>query len=118
MSVGLYMDVHVKRAVTIGIRLRGVDVITAQEDATAELDDPSLLDRATKLGRVLFSQDEDMLAEAAARQRAGKFFSGLIYVHQAKLGVGQCIADLEILAKLSSSSEFESRVEYLPLTSH
>ena len=32
MSVRLYMDVHVRRAVTAGLRLRGVDVLTAQED--------------------------------------------------------------------------------------
>lgn len=34
------MDVHVKRAVTEGLRLRGVDVLTAQEDGTAEFEDP------------------------------------------------------------------------------
>ncbi len=55
MSVKLYMDVHVRRAVTDGLRLRGVDVLTALEDGAAELEDPALLDRATELGRVLFS---------------------------------------------------------------
>ena len=48
MSVHLYMDVHVRRAVTAGVRLRGVDVLTAQEDGTGELPDPELLDRATQ----------------------------------------------------------------------
>jgi hypothetical protein len=32
MSVSLYSDVHVRRAVTEGLRLRGVDILTAQED--------------------------------------------------------------------------------------
>ena len=32
MSVALYMDEHVHRAITVGLRLRGVDVLTAQED--------------------------------------------------------------------------------------
>ena len=71
MSLALYTDVHVKRAVTNGLRLRGVDVLTAQEDGTARLSDPDLLDRATALGRVVFTQDEDFLAEAARRQAAG-----------------------------------------------
>ena len=35
MGVKLYMDVHVRRAVTQGLRLRQVDVLTAQEDGTA-----------------------------------------------------------------------------------
>jgi hypothetical protein len=39
MPVALYMDVHVPRAVTNGLRQRGVDVITAQEDEAATLDD-------------------------------------------------------------------------------
>ncbi len=56
------MDVHVKRAVTDGLRLRGVDVMTAQEDGAAEFEDSALLDRATELGRVLFSQDDDPFA--------------------------------------------------------
>lgn len=45
MSIRLYMDVHVRRAVTNGLRLRGVDVLTAQEDDAAEMDDRQLLDR-------------------------------------------------------------------------
>ncbi len=70
MSIELYMDVHVPRAVTEGLRLREVDVLTAQEDDTAEIPDPQLLDRATVLGRVLVSQDKDLLREAAFRQRS------------------------------------------------
>lgn len=37
MSVQLYMDVHVPRAITNGLRKRGVNVITAQEDNAATL---------------------------------------------------------------------------------
>jgi len=32
------MDVHVPRAVTMGLRLRAIDVLTAQEDGAAQLD--------------------------------------------------------------------------------
>lgn len=49
MALTLYMDVHVPRAITNGLRRRGVQVVTAQEDGTAEFDDPPLLDRATEL---------------------------------------------------------------------
>ncbi len=69
MSVKLYMDVHVRRAVTEGLRLRGVDVLTAQEDGAGNFEDLKLLDRATELGRVLFTQDDDLLREAATADR-------------------------------------------------
>lgn len=65
MAIALYMDQHVPRAITVGLRLRGVDVLTAYEDGASELDDLELLDRAAELGRVLFTQDDDLLAEAA-----------------------------------------------------
>ena len=76
MPIALYLDHHVPRAVAVGLRLRGVDVLTAAEDAADALDDPALLDRATAAGRVLFSQDDDLLAEARRRQAAGAPFGG------------------------------------------
>ena len=72
------MDVHVPAAITRGLLLRGVDVITAQLDGTSDLNDARLLDRATELGRVLVSQDDDLLAEATRRQRQGQNFAGVI----------------------------------------
>jgi predicted nuclease of predicted toxin-antitoxin system len=63
LSVGLYRDVHVARAVTIALRMHGIDVLTAQQDGAATLDDLALLKRATELGRILVSQDADLLRE-------------------------------------------------------
>jgi uncharacterized protein DUF5615 len=51
------MDENVHRAITEGLRLRGVDVLTVQDDGRRRLRDPVVLDRATELGRPLFSQD-------------------------------------------------------------
>jgi predicted nuclease of predicted toxin-antitoxin system len=115
MSVKLYMDVHVRRAVSIGLRLSGMDVLTAQEDGAAAFDDPLLLDRATELGRILFTQDDDFLREAARRQIIGERFAGVIYAHQLNVTVGQCIADLELIAQATEAEEWVNQVIYLPL---
>ena len=53
MKPAFFMDVHVPRAVTVALRLRGIDVLTAQEDGSAELEDGPLLRRATGLNRIL-----------------------------------------------------------------
>lgn len=37
--VTLYMDHHVPSAITAGLRKRGVDVFTAEEDGSATLED-------------------------------------------------------------------------------
>jgi predicted nuclease of predicted toxin-antitoxin system len=68
MSLALYMDEHIHSAITVGLRLRDVDVLTVQEDGLAGTPDPILLDRAMELGRVMFSQDQDFLIEAKRRQ--------------------------------------------------
>ena len=115
MSLGLYMDVHVPAAITRALVLRNVDVLTAQLDGTTRLDDAALLDRATALGRVLFSQDDDLLAEATRRQRSGQHFGGVIYAHQLGITIGKAVNDMEILAKFGTPEEFANRVEYLPL---
>ena len=91
------MDVHVPRAVTAALRLRGVTVLTAQDDGAAQFTDAALLDRATEIGRILFSQDDDLLREATARQRTSKPFSGVIYAHQLEVTIGQCVQDLELI---------------------
>ena len=109
------MDVHVPRPVTRGLRSRGVDVLTAQEDGTTRWEDAELLDRASELGRVLFSQDEDLLAEASNRQHSGTPFSGVIYAPQLALSWGKLIEELELLALAGNPQDFANRVHYLPL---
>ena len=66
MSVALYMDEQVRGELTDGLRRRGVDVMTVQEDGREGAPDPAVLARASELGRVLFSQDRHMLGHAAA----------------------------------------------------
>ncbi len=113
--VAFYMDVHVNKAITLGLRRRGVDVRTAQEDGSATLADPDLLDRAAALGRLIFTQDDDFLAEAHRRQRAGEYFVGVLYIHQRDAQIGQCVSDLETIALASELEEYANEVRYLPL---
>jgi len=109
------MDVHVPYAITVGLRLRGVDVLTAQEDHSQELEDAALLDRATALNRILFTQDDDLVGEGVDRQRRGQDFAGIVYAHQLNVSIGQCVLDLELIASASDSNEWIARIEYLPL---
>ena len=114
MALALYMDEHVRRAITNGLRLRGVDVLTVQEDNNAGSPDRMLLERAEELQRVMFSQDQDFLVEAHRRQVAGIPFAGVIYARQL-VSVGDCIRDLEIIAKACDPEDLANRVEYIPL---
>ncbi len=109
------MDVHVPRAVTTALRLRMIDVLTAQEDGTAQLDDGRLLERAAELGRILVSQDKDLLGEGTQRLRQHKSFFGIVYAHQLRVTIGQMVEDLELIARATSPEEWQGRIENLPI---
>jgi hypothetical protein len=109
------MDQNVPRAITLGLRLRGVDVLTAFEDGASDFSDPELLDQASALGRVLFSHDDDLLAEAARRQAAGIPFDGVIYAHQLRVSIGACIDDFALVAAVGEPKDLRQQVLYLPL---
>ena len=89
--IPLYMDEHVPRAITTGLRLRGVDVLTVQEDNFSGKSDRELLDRATQP------------------------FYGVIFAHHLRVSIGTCIKDLELLAKFSEVEEVKNQVVFLPL---
>ena len=89
------MDVHVPRAVTTALRLRSIDVLTAQQDGAAQCD---------------VSQDQDLLREGVRRLRAGEDFSGIVYAHQMRVTIGQMVEDLELIATATSKEEWWDRI--------
>ena len=115
MPLPFYMDVHVPSAVTLGLRRRGIDILTSQDDGTTRLDDDALLARATELGRALLSQDADLLRIAQERQAAGVPFFGVVFAHQHGVSIGQLVEDLHLLATCCTVDELADQVTYLPL---
>jgi predicted nuclease of predicted toxin-antitoxin system len=76
--IKFYLDEHVSKAVTEGLRRRGVDVVTVQElDLQAE-EDVQHLEQAARDGRVIFTQDADFLRLHAL----GHPHRGIVYAHQ------------------------------------
>jgi len=109
------MDHHVSYAITTGLRLRNIDVVTAFEDQSHEIPDEQLLLRAHELNRVLFSQDKDFLRITTQFHKHRLEFSGLVYAHRLRVSISQCVQDLEIIAALGSPEELKNQVIYLPL---
>jgi predicted nuclease of predicted toxin-antitoxin system len=100
MTWSLYMDHHVPRAVTIALRRRGYDVLTAAEDQAEELDDDFLLDRATHQGRIFVTQDRDLLALAERWREEHKPFFGVVFSRQQRLSYSEMIEWLELVASV------------------
>lgn len=114
MPIGIYVDVHIPRQIVAGLKLRGIDVITAQEDGMEEAEDAALLDRSTELGRIIFTHDNDFLKEAADRFRNNGRFGGIAFAHQLNAPVGRCVDDLELIARTFNLADLDNRIEFIP----
>lgn len=113
MSRPFYFDEHVHAVIAKGLRARGIDVLTVQEDGLAGSPDRVVFKRAQELNRILVSNDEDMLAIAAEDLRKGAAFHGLLFLIRAPLR--QHIESLELIALLAGEEETAGKVWFLPL---
>jgi hypothetical protein len=109
------MDVHIPEDATSELRRRGADVLTAQEDGRRTASDPSLLDRATQLGRAFVTFDHDLLAEAKRRQLTGVEFAGVIYAKPMRIGTGKLVEQLLIVCAAADAAYMRNHVQWLPI---
>jgi predicted nuclease of predicted toxin-antitoxin system len=115
LSLRFYFDENADAPIAEGLRQRGVDVLTVQEDGLTGEPDPVVLDRAGQLGRVLFTRDTDFLREATRRMRAGQEFATVVYARQVAVSIRTCIEDLEMIAVASTEAEARNLILHLPL---
>jgi hypothetical protein len=78
MTIRFYMDENVPRQITTGLRLRGIDTLTVQDDGLTGAADPQVLARATELQRVIFTRDDDFLVIAHQCQQDSTPFYGVV----------------------------------------
>jgi len=109
------MDHHVHAAIATGLRRRGIDCLTAYEDRRHEWEDEDLLNRSNELGRVLFTQDVDLLEITAEWLANDRPFAGLIFGEQLRLTIGQAIRDIFLVASILEPAEMRNHIERIPL---
>jgi predicted nuclease of predicted toxin-antitoxin system len=114
MTARFYFDQHMPRAIVVGLRQLGVDVLRTQDDGTERLPDEQLLERATALGRVLVTADDDFLALARDWMRAGRPFAGIVHVRHPHRLIGRLISDLHVYAYAAEPSDLTNQVTFLP----
>ena len=107
-AIRFYADVHVPRSVTLALRRRGVDVLTAQDIAMEAASDADHLVRATAEGRVLITQDADFLALHAS----GVSHAGIAYARQGT-PIGIMVNGLLLIFDVMMPAEMVNSVEFL-----
>ena len=106
--IRFFTDEQVSKAVVMGIRRRGVDVLTVPEAGTLGASDPEQLRQARDEGRVVFTQDDDFLRLAAADTS----HAGVVYATQER-PVGEIIRGLMLIHEVLEAEEMAGRVEFL-----
>ena len=112
MTISLYFDECVNQTVCPGLRLRGVTILTAQEDGREATDDNQILNRATELNHLLVTSDEDFFAIVSNRLKQSIPFTGVIFL-RAQLSVGYAVENLEIYAKAGNLEDFVNKITFL-----
>jgi len=96
-------------SVAAGLRRRGIDVSTAAAEKLTGASDTDQLSFAAQSGRVLVTQDADLLR----LHQTGVVHAGIAYCRQGSLSIGEMLRRLVLVHDLVTAEEMETRVEYL-----
>ena len=89
-------------------------MVTAAEDNAATWEDENILERASQLGRSVYTQDEDFLVLARHWSLSNRDHDGIIYAHQLSITIGEAVADLELIAKAMELDDMRNQVVFIP----
>ncbi len=103
-----YTDENVPLAVTRGLRLRGIDVLTTQEAAMCGTPDEEQLGFAQQQGCVLITQDDDFLRFHAAEMP----HSGIVYARQ-HTPIGTIIQGVMLISQVLETNDMQNHVEFV-----
>lgn len=115
MKIRLYLDEDAMEGGLVwALRSRKVDVTTALEQGMVNQPDDLHLERATALGRVLYSFNVgDYLALHTGYLRQGNHHAGIILAPQQTYSVGEQMRRLLKLIALRSAEALQDQVEFL-----
>ena len=113
MPLKIYTNESVPVSIVAGLKRRGIDASSARDSGNLGLSDQEQLTYAYGKHVVIFSHDDDFLRLAHQWVQQNRPHSGIIYVHQEKLSLGECIRRLEEIALLYEHKDFLNHIEFL-----
>ena len=106
--IKFYLDEQAPRAVALGLRQRGADVLTAQEAGMRGATDEQQVAFASQEHRVIFTQDADFLRIHAQ----GHPHAGIAYASQT-LPIGTIIRGLMLIYDVLELEDMTGHVEFI-----
>lgn len=113
--IQLYADENVDDRIIRGLRLRGLDMITAVEAGMIGKTDSEQLSHASLRSRVLLTSDQDFLELHPRWMQEGRQHAGIIYYSQYRVTVGTCIWGVKLIVDVLSPKEMQNHLEFIPI---
>ena len=113
MKIKIYADENVNGAIVNGLRRRGIEVLSTHEAGNIGITDEDQLEYAVAQQACLFTHDDDLLTIADHWQKIGKEHSGIIFVHQERLTIGEIIRRVKLIVDILSPEEMKNHIEFL-----
>jgi len=95
-------------AIVEGLRRRGVEAFSAKDVGKLGLADEQQIEVANRNRAVILTHDVDFLRTASQREHPG-----IVFVHQQKLTVGECVRRIKVIVETGSFSEMRNRIVFL-----
>lgn len=108
-----FADEHVQEAIVVGLRRRGMDLVTVQDLDMRGADDDVLLDKARQLGRLMLTSDQDFLVIHAQWMNASKDHAGIAYWPGGWLKVGEAVRRIIEYAGSTNAEQARNTLHYL-----
>jgi hypothetical protein len=113
LPLRLYADECVNGRIVIGLRRRGVDVVTAEDQGLISAGDSDQIARAIALGRTLVTSDRDFFTIADDLMARQTPFPGMFFI-QPRATIGEAVRIIGEAAKVLDAPAMESRIEWVP----
>lgn len=107
-DIRLFTDEQISNAVILGLRQRGVEVLSTPDAGRAGMADESHLVFARDNGYALPAQDRDFLTLAATVPD----HLGIIHVHRST-SIGDTIRGVLLVTSVLTGDEMKGRLEYI-----
>lgn len=109
----IYTNESVHVAIVIGLKQRGIDAWSARDAGNLGLSDERQLEYAHQEKAVIFTHDDDFLRLVHEWAQQNKEHWGVIYVHEQKLAIGECIRRLLDIALILKAEDLKNRLVFL-----
>ncbi|MFO0966767.1 MAG: DUF5615 family PIN-like protein [Gemmataceae bacterium] len=108
-TIKFHLDENCDPRIAVGLRLHGINIITAAEADLLAASDEDHLAYMRAEARSLITQDADFLRIAANREE----HPGILYYAQQTRTIGDVIRAVRLYWELCDLGELHNRVEYL-----